>query len=90
MPILGPVRVEIDFYVTRPPSIKRGKREFPIVPPDVDKLCRAVNDGLNQGPDGKANNGRLWGDDSQIVELEAHKFYADDRAPGANIRITAL
>jgi Holliday junction resolvase RusA-like endonuclease len=45
---------------------------------------------LNQGPDGKANNGRLWGDDSQIVELEAHKFYADDRAPGANIRIIEL
>jgi Holliday junction resolvase RusA-like endonuclease len=90
MPILGPVRVEIDFYVTRPPSIKRGKREFPIVPPDVDKLCRAVNDGLNQGPDGKANNGRLWGDDSQVVELVAKKFYADDRAPGADIRIFPL
>jgi Holliday junction resolvase RusA-like endonuclease len=45
---------------------------------------------LNQGPDGKANNGRLWGDDSQIVELLACKFYADDRAPGANIRIIEL
>jgi Holliday junction resolvase RusA-like endonuclease len=90
MPILGPVRVEIDFYVTRPPSIKQSKRVYPIVPPDVDKLCRAVNDGLNQGPDGKANNGRLWGDDSQVVELLANKFYADDRAPGANIRIFPL
>jgi Holliday junction resolvase RusA-like endonuclease len=90
MPILGPVRVEIDFYVTRPPSIKRGKREFPIVPPDVDKLCRAVNDGLNQGPDGKANNGRLWADDSIIVELEARKFYADDRSAGAIIRVTEI
>ena len=84
------MRVEIDLYLTRPPSIKRGKREWPIVPPDVDKLCRAVNDGLNQGPDGKANNGRLWGDDSQVVELVAKKFYADDRAPGADIRIFPL
>lgn len=33
--ILGPVRVEIDFYLPRPPSIKRSKREWPIVPPDV-------------------------------------------------------
>jgi len=90
MPILGPVRVEIDFYVTRPPSIKRSKREFPIVPPDIDKICRGILDGLNQGPDGKANNGRLWGDDSQVVELLACKFYADDRAPGANIRIIEL
>jgi len=56
----------------------------------VDKLCRAVNDGLNQGPDGKANNGRLWGDDSQVVELVAHKFYADDRKSGASIRIIEL
>jgi len=90
IPILGPVRVEIDFYLPRPPSIKQGKRAFPIVPPDVDKLARAVNDGLNQGPDGKANNGRLWGDDSQVVELLACKFYADDREPGADIRIFPL
>ena len=89
-PILGPVRVEIDLFVTRPPSIKRSKREFPIVPPDIDKICRGILDGLNQGPDGKANNGRLWGDDSQVVELVARKFYADDRAPGADIRIFPL
>jgi Holliday junction resolvase RusA-like endonuclease len=84
------VRVEIDLYLTRPPSIKQSKRSHPIVPPDVDKLCRAVNDGLNQGIDGKANNGRLWADDSQIVELVARKFYADDRKPGADIRIISL
>lgn len=84
------MRVEIDLYLTRPPSIKQSKRSHPIVPPDVDKLCRAVNDGLNQGIDGKANNGRLWGDDSQVVELVARKFYADDRKPGADIRIFPL
>lgn len=33
--ILGPVRVHVDFYLPRPPSIKRSKRERPIVPPDV-------------------------------------------------------
>jgi Holliday junction resolvase RusA-like endonuclease len=84
------VRVEIDFYLPRPPSIKQSKRNFPIVPPDLDKLARGVNDGLNQGPNGKANNGRLWGDDSQVVELLARKFYADDRAPGADIRVIPL
>lgn len=33
--LLGPVRVEIDFYLPRPPSVKRSKRALPIVPPDV-------------------------------------------------------
>jgi Holliday junction resolvase RusA-like endonuclease len=33
--ILGPVKLEIDFYLPRPPSVKRSKREWPIVPPDV-------------------------------------------------------
>lgn len=84
------MRVEIDFYLTRPPSVKQTHRAYPIKPPDIDKLCRAVNDGLNQGPEGKANFGRLWGDDSQVVELLAKKFYADDRKPGADIRIIEL
>ena len=84
------MRVEIDLYLTRPPSIKQTKRALPIVPPDVDKVARGCLDGLNQGPDGKANNGRLWGDDAQVVELVAKKFYADDRAPGADIRIFSL
>ena len=33
--MLGPVRVEVDFYLPRPPSVKRSNREWPIVPPDV-------------------------------------------------------
>jgi|TARA_R110000764_G_scaffold206495_2_gene291876 Holliday junction resolvase RusA-like endonuclease len=33
--ILGPVKVEVDFYLPRPPSVKRSKREWPIVPPDL-------------------------------------------------------
>lgn len=88
--ILGPVRVEIDFYLPRPPSIKQSKRAFPIVPPDVDKLARGCLDGLGQGDDGKSGSGRLWADDSLVVELVASKFYADDRAPGALIKITEL
>ena len=88
--ILGPVKVERDFYLPRPPSIKLGKRALPIVPPDVDKLSRACLDGLGQSSDGKAGAGRLWADDSLVVELVANKFYADDREPGAEVKITAL
>lgn len=80
---LGPVRLEVDFFLPRPPSIKIARRAFPIVPPDLDKLVRAVGDGVGQ-------SGFIWGDDSQVVEILARKFYADDRASGAIITITAV
>ena len=88
--LLGPVRVEVDFFLPRPATVKLSKRALPIVPPDVDKLARALLDGLGQGLNGKVGDGVIYGDDSQVVELLARKFYADDRAPGADIRIWAL
>lgn len=80
---LGPIRLEVDFYLPRPKTIKLTKRPLPIVPPDLDKLVRAVGDGIGQ-------SGWIWGDDSQVVEVFARKFYADDREPGAVITITPL
>jgi Holliday junction resolvase RusA-like endonuclease len=87
---MGPVRVEIVFYLRRPPSVKISKRALPIVPPDLDKLARAVLDGISQGLNGKVGDGLLWGDDAQVIELVATKYYADDREPGADIKITSL
>ena len=55
----------------------------------VDKLARATLDGIGQGVEsGKVGDSLVWGDDSQVVELIARKFYADDREPGAVITIT--
>ena len=88
--MLGPVRVEIIFYLRRPPSVKVTKRAMPIVPPDIDKLVRGALDGVSQGLNGKVGDGILWGDDAQVIELIAHKYYADDREPGADITITEL
>lgn len=89
--LLGPVRVEVEFYLPRPASVTQKKRPLPIVPPDIDKLCRSLLDGLNQGFDtGKVGDGIIYGDDSQVVELYATKSYADDTEPGALVRITAL
>jgi Holliday junction resolvase RusA-like endonuclease len=89
--MLGPVRVEVDFYLLRPSSVTLKKRALPIVPPDLDKLLRSTLDGIGQGYDtGKVGDGMTWGDDSQVVEIFARKFYADDREPGADIKITAL
>jgi Holliday junction resolvase RusA-like endonuclease len=80
---LGPIRLEVDFYLERPKTVKVKDRPLPIVPPDLDKLLRGVGDGIGQ-------SGLIWGDDSQIVEISARKFYADDRETGAIIRIIAL
>ncbi len=80
---LGPIRLEVDFFLERPKTIKVKDRPLPIVPPDLDKLLRGVGDGIGQ-------SGVIWGDDSQIVEISARKFYADDRETGAIIRIIAL
>lgn len=89
--LLGPVRVEVEFYLPRPSSVSVRKRSLPIVPPDLDKLLRGLLDGIGQGHDtGKVGDGLIWGDDSQVVEIVARKFYADDRAPGADIRIFPL
>lgn len=89
--LLGPVRVEVDFYLPRPASVSIKKRPLPIVPPDADKLCRGLLDGLNQGHEtGKVGDGIIYGDDSQVVELVARKFYADDTEPGALVKIYAL
>ena len=89
--LLGPVRVEVEFYLPRPASVTQKKRPLPIVPPDIDKLCRSLLDGLNQGFDtGKVGDGIIYADDSQVVELYASKFYADNTEPGALVKITAL
>lgn len=77
---LGPVRLEVDFYLPRPKSVRVADRALPIVPPDLDKLLRGVGDGIGQ-------SGIIWGDDSQIVEIMARKFYDDDRQMGATIKI---
>jgi Holliday junction resolvase RusA-like endonuclease len=81
--VLGAVAVEVSFYLPRPPSVKQTKRPFPIVPPDLDKLCRGLLDGIGQ-------SGAIWGDDSQVVGIKAFKYYADNREPGAEVRITVL
>jgi Holliday junction resolvase RusA-like endonuclease len=81
--LLGPVRVEVEFYLPRPVSVTVKKRALPIVPPDVDKLLRGLLDGIGQSE-------VIWGDDSQVVQVEAIKLYADDTEPGATVTIYAL
>jgi crossover junction endodeoxyribonuclease RusA len=79
--VSGPVELEVMFYLDRPSSISKTKRPYPIVPPDVDKLLRGVQDSLS---------GVIYEDDAQIIRCLAWKVYADTRVPGAFIRVNEL
>lgn len=42
----GPVACRMVFSMRRPASVKRDKRPYPSIPPDLSKLCRATEDAL--------------------------------------------
>ena len=78
-PIQEPVELSVIFYLPRP---KTATRDFPAVMPDLDKLIRAVGDSLTDAG--------IVADDSRIITIHAKKLYADDRGPGAVIRVNTL
>lgn len=75
-PLEGPIRLEVTFWMPRPKTVKR---DLPTVPPDADKLLRGCNDALT---------GTIFVDDAQVVDCLLQKRYADERMPGATIRIS--
>jgi Holliday junction resolvase RusA-like endonuclease len=70
--VLGGVRVHLTFRFPRP---AKPVRDYP--PIDIDKLARAVLDGMTQGG--------IIEDDRHVVHLTATKQYAE--TPGVLIRI---
>ena len=80
--LLGPVAVNVVFYLPRPKTVSEQQRALPIVPPDLDKLARGLLDGIGQSE-------VVWGDDSQVIELKAVKVYGTDFI-GADVKITEL
>jgi crossover junction endodeoxyribonuclease RusA len=74
-----PLELSVVFYLPRPKTVQ--DRAYPAVMPDVDKLLRAVFDSLS---------GVIYVDDSRIITVSAQKRYADDRGPGALIRVNTL
>lgn len=75
-PVANAVKVEMDFVMLKPKSAKRG---FPSVKPDLDKLIRAVLDGLT---------GVAYEDDSQVILIQASKTYGENQ--GVWIRIEQI
>lgn len=78
----SPVWVELVFRLARPKSAPASVR-WPAKRPDLDKLCRAVLDGLTAGG--------AFADDSQVVYLAAKKTFASPaRPPGCDIVVEAV
>jgi Holliday junction resolvase RusA-like endonuclease len=73
--VLGGVRVSLTFRFQAP---KKPTRAYP--PTDLDKLCRAVLDGMTQG--------HIIEDDRHVVYLTAKKEYHEH--PGVIIRIDPI
>lgn len=65
-PFTEPVVVWATFYLPKPKTVKRI---WPAVAPDLDKLCRALGDGLSVDSNALA-------DDALIVRWHAQKVYA--------------
>ena len=72
------MRLRIAFWLPRPKSVKRAE---PTVKPDLDKLVRAVLDGLT---------GIVYRDDAQVVAVEAEKRYVEPSVPHPCATITVL
>lgn len=77
-PLEGPVRLRVHFFFERPKAHFRTGRfshllrddapEYVAVKPDIDKLVRALSDGITDA-------GTVWRDDSQVAVLVATQAY---------------
>ena len=79
-PLDVPLTAWMDFYLPEPKSTKY--KDFPAGVPDLDKLARAVNDGITVG--------KVWVDDSRVVALHVRKHWARTEfgdKPGVHIAI---
>lgn len=74
----GAVFVAAVFYLPKPRTVTRL---FPLVKPDLDKLARALGDGMTDGG--------LLTDDARIVSQFIHKRYASDENP-VGVRVLVM
>lgn len=79
LPTRDPIRLTVEFALPYPQSSVR-KYQLGWLPctkkPDVDKLLRALMDGLT---------GIVWVDDSQVIACTVNKVYAWSGQPGAAV-----
>jgi Holliday junction resolvase RusA-like endonuclease len=78
VPMNGPVEVSLTFKIQRTTKADEG-RQYPTVPPDLDKLVRAVFDGMADA--------KVYANDSRVVRLWAEEEYG---APGVGVTVSLL
>lgn len=72
--IEGAVLLVVVFRFVRPKSVKR---ERPTVKPDLDKIWRALMDGITDSG--------IWRDDAQVTDAHVKKVYAE--RPGVRVQL---
>ena len=86
---LAPVSVSINFAMPRPKSHSGTKGLKPSAPvahvgkPDVDNLAKLILDQITRSE-------CVWRDDSQVVSLTVHKFWAVANEQGCSVSISTL
>jgi Holliday junction resolvase RusA-like endonuclease len=86
---LAPVSVSITFAMPRPKSHIGAKGLKPSAPvthvskPDVDNLAKLILDQITRSE-------CVWRDDSQVVSLTVHKFWAVGAEQGCSVSISTL
>ena len=86
---LGPVSISMCFSLPRPKShsgAKGLKASAPVAhvgKPDVDNLAKLCLDQITR-------SGCVWRDDSQVVSLTVHKFWATGAEQGCSVSISTL
>lgn len=77
----APIAADLEFFLSRPKSLRDKNNAHCVRPPDLDKLVRAVLDSLK---------GVAWHDDAQVVSVRARKRYAVDGRVGCQIEIRTV
>lgn len=72
-PLQDPIEMTLLFILPKPKTVTR---DFPTVPPDLDKLVRSVLDALTA---------IAYKDDAQVVDIRAMKIYGN--TPGLQARL---
>lgn len=76
------VEADFVFHIARPASVRELDRPYPVKPPDLDKLVRAVCDSLTDA--------EVWDDDAQLVKFSCRKKYVDVGADGVEVVVRPL